>query len=78
METLAKRAKYHDSECVNLFKMGAPIVGTLERSGTIQFLRDIFLMLHCFRGLVMARLSRRRPRSAWKNWERIGFARITG
>ena len=33
MELLAKRAKYHDVESINLFRKGAPMVGKLARTG---------------------------------------------
>ena len=33
MELLALRARYHDAECVDLFRKGAPIVGKLHRTG---------------------------------------------
>ena len=30
---LAKKAKYHDADCIFLFRDGAPIVGTLAKTG---------------------------------------------
>ena len=32
MELLAKKADYHDRECVSIFKTGSPIVGKLTRT----------------------------------------------
>lgn len=67
LEALAKRAKYHDKDCVDLFKTGAPIVGVLERHVSAVCLRYLCPNVLCCRGRVMAHHATRMLRSAWKS-----------
>ena len=47
MIALAEKAGYHDVDCVELFREGAPLVGKLTRLLHYSFARSIFLMCVC-------------------------------